>query len=102
MFSKGKSPAPETCAAQALHFIDPASGGVVPPVHTATTYARDRDYALLAAGLSYGRDHNPGFRVAEQLLACLENGHQALLFSSGMAAAMAIVQALEPGGHIVA
>ena len=31
---------PETLAAQALHAVDPASGGIVPPIQPASTFAR--------------------------------------------------------------
>jgi cystathionine gamma-synthase len=94
--------APETKCAQALHATDPQSGGVTPPIYPATTFVRDESYELIAKAHSYGRDENPGYRVAERLLADLEDAPSALLFSSGMAAAMAVVQCLKPGDHIVA
>ena len=93
--------APETLAAQALHYVDPATGAVVPPIQPATTFARDEDYRL-PAEFSYGRDTNPGYVLPERMLARLERGSAALLFSSGMAAAMAVVQSLAPGERIVA
>lgn len=93
---------PETRAAQALHFIDPATGAVVPPIQPSTTFARDERYRLVDEAHSYARDENPSYRAAEALLANLEGGCDALLFSSGMAAGMAVVQALSPGDHIVA
>ncbi len=93
---------PATRLAQGLHYVDPASGGVVPPIQPSTTFARDRDYALIDGERSYGRDQNPCYEVAEGMLADLEEGADALLFSSGMAAAMAVVQTLSPGDHIVA
>lgn len=93
---------PETLTAQVLHRIDAATGSVVPPIYPATTYARDERYALLA-GLEYSRDDNPTALLPEQLLARLEGGAQALLFTSGMTAATAAIQcALAPGGHLVA
>ncbi len=91
-----------TRIAQGLHFIDPQTGGVVPPIQPSTTFARDADYALIAAGRSYGRDENPCYLPAESMLAELEQADAALLFSSGMAAAMAVIQALQPGDRIVA
>ncbi len=60
---------PETAAAQALHSIDDATGAVVPPVHLATTYARDANYA--SRGQTYGRDENPTPIPAERVLAAL-------------------------------
>lgn len=93
---------PETFTAQALHCIEPTHGGVIPPVHLATTYARGADYAL-PSSQEYTRDDNPTYLPAERLLSALERGHEALLFSSGMAAATTALQALvAPGCHIVA
>ena len=92
---------PETLAAQAMHFVDPATGAVVPPIHLATTYARDEHYALRGP-MMYSRDENPGTLPAEQLLTALEEGAASLLFSSGMAAATAAFRALcKPGDHVI-
>jgi len=93
---------PETLAAQALAFVDKETGGVVPPVHTSTTYARDEQYRLLGSA-EYTRDENPTYRRPEMLLAELEQGVDARLFSSGMSAATTAVQALvRPAQRIVA
>lgn len=94
--------APETISAQALHQIDSMTGGLSPAIHPSSTFVRDENYQLIDARHSYGRDENPGFAVAEKVLAELEGGSAALLFSSGMAAAMAVVQSLQPGDRIVA
>lgn len=94
--------APETISAQALNQIDSMTGGLSPAIHPSSTFVRDENYQLIDARHSYGRDENPGFAVAEKVLAELEGGSAALLFSSGMAAAMAIVQSLQPGDRIVA
>lgn len=91
----------ETCTAQALHYIDPATGSVVPPVIASTTFARDGNYDLISPAFSYARDTNPTYRTSEDLLMRLEGGADALLFSSGMAAAAAVVQSLKPGDHLV-
>lgn len=93
---------PATLAAQSLHSIDPATGGVVPPIQPATTFVRDRNYDPLVEGRIYARDQAPNPEQAEALLARLEVGKEALLFASGMAAAAAVIQALRPGDHIVA
>ena len=98
-----KSFAPETLNAQALRQIDAGTGGLTPGIFPSTTYVRDKDdYALLDPRHSYGRDENPGFVVAENVLARLEGGAAGLLFSSGMSAAMAIIQSLKPGDRVVA
>ncbi len=89
-------------AAQAMGHVDPITKAVVPPIHVATTYIRDEDNAY-SSGYVYGRPDNATVREAEGVLAMLEEaGAGALLFSSGMAAATAVFQALNPGDHIVA
>lgn len=93
---------PETLTAQGLHFIDPQSGAVVPAIQPSTTFARDSDYRLTSELHSYSRDENPSYLPAEQLLARLEGAESAILFSSGMAAATSVIQALSPGDHVVA
>lgn len=92
---------PATLAAQALGWTDETTKAVVPPVHVATTYIRDADNRY-RSGYSYGRDNNPGFRLPEALLTALEGGTACLMFSSGMAAAMAVFLALRPGDHVIA
>jgi cystathionine gamma-synthase len=92
---------PQTLAAQAMGFVDAESRAIVPPLHTATTFVRDPDNQY-RSGRIYGRDDNPTYDHAEAVLAALEGGPDALLFSSGMAAATAVFQALAPGDHVVA
>jgi cystathionine gamma-synthase len=88
--------------AQALGKVDPLTRGVVPPIHVATTYIRDADNAY-SSGFVYGRPDNETVRECEAVLAMLEEAPAgALLFGSGMAAATAVFQALDPGDHIVA
>ena len=94
--SKTTSLAPETLAAQALHYVDLQTGAVIPPIQPSTTFVRDENYELLAPAHSYGRDENPGYLIVEKLLAELEGARAALLFSSGMAAATSVVQSLKP------
>jgi len=105
MSKKHRSPRtnlnPETIAAQGLGWIDAETGAVVPPIHNATTYARDESYELIG-GRSYARPNNPTLEQPEQLLAALEGGEAAALFASGMAAAVTLFQALSPGDHVVA
>ena len=89
-------------AAQGLGKIDPATRAVVPPIHVATTYIRDPDNAY-SSGYIYGRPDNATVRDTEAVLAMMEEAEAgALLFGSGMAAATACFQALDPGDHVVA
>jgi cystathionine gamma-synthase len=99
---KSKKLSPETRCAQALHQIDSITGALSPAIHPSSTFVRDEQYDLINEKHSYGRDENPTYVVAEKMLADLEGAAAALLFSSGMAAAMAVVQSLQPGDRIVA
>jgi cystathionine gamma-synthase len=92
---------PRTVAAQALGLVEPVTKAVVPPLHLATTFVRDPDNQY-RAGYAYGRPDNATTRHAEAVLAALEEAHEAALFGSGMAAATAIVLALEGPSHVVA
>jgi cystathionine gamma-synthase len=92
---------PRTLAAQALGAEDPSTRGVVPPVHVATTFIRDPDNQY-RSGYAYARPDNATVRQTEALIAALEGAEEALLFGSGMAAATAVVLALQPPAHIVA
>lgn len=92
---------PETSAAQAAGYADPATGALTPPIHLSTTFARDAD-GVLVGGHEYIRADNPTFEQPERLLAELEGGAAALLFASGNAAASALFCALLPGDHVVA
>ncbi len=92
---------PETLAAQALGWIDEATRAITPPIHLSSTYLRDPDNQY-RSGRVYARADNPAFDQAEALIARLEQGAQAALFASGMAAATAVFQALAPGDHVLA
>ena len=91
----------ETDVAQGMHAVDPATGSIVPAIVPSTTYARNEHYGLVNPAHSYSRDENPTYETAEALLTRLEGGVSSLLFSSGMASACAVFQALKPGDHVV-
>ncbi|QFT59470.1 Cystathionine gamma-synthase [Sulfitobacter sp. THAF37] len=92
---------PATLAAQAAGAADAHTGGVVPAVHMATTFARDDDYAPLVPGNVYLRSHNENVRVAERLLSRLEGAADTLLFPSGMAAVAAVFRTVPNGASIL-
>jgi cystathionine gamma-synthase len=92
---------PATLAAQGLGWVDETTGGVVMPMHTATTFLRDPDNQY-RRGRSYGRADNPSYDQPQALITALEGGAASLLFASGMAAAAAVFQSLDPGAHVVA
>jgi cystathionine gamma-synthase len=91
---------PSTAAAQALGFLDLATGAFVPPIQPATTYERGADNRLLSGRL-YSRPDNPNYEQAEALLTRLEGGAATAVFSSGMSAATAVFLALKPGDHVL-
>ena len=91
----------QTLAAQALGGCDPSTAAIVPPIVPSATYERAPDGSY-PGGHTYTRDQNPTYDPAEALLARLEEGHEALLFGSGMAAATTVFETLAAGDHVVA
>ena len=92
---------PSTIAAQALGRVDSETRAIVPPIHPSTSYERAPDGSW-PGGHTYTRDQNPTYDQVEALLARLEGGAAALLFSSGMAAATTVFEALDSGDHVIA
>ncbi len=90
----------ETRVVHAGHRIDPATGSVAPPIYLSTTFARDPAGTPLS-GHTYIRESNPTQEQLEEALAPLEGGETALVFASGMAAGIALLQTLSPGSHVV-
>jgi cystathionine gamma-synthase len=92
---------PETVAAHALKAIDPATGAIVPPIYLSSTYARDEHYQPKLRE-NYIRNGNPTLWQAEAAIAALEQGEEALLFASGMAAITTLTETIPAGAHVVA
>jgi len=101
MTDERAQPKASTIAAQALGAIEPETKGVVLPLHVATTFIRDPDNQY-RSGYIYARPDNATVRHTEAVLAALEGAPEALLFGSGMAAAVGVVLALPSGAHILA
>ncbi len=91
----------EAMVAQGGGRVSKPWGDVTPPIHMASTYEREPDLSY-ESGAVYTRDHNPSYLPAETMLNEMEGGAGALLFSSGMAAAVTVFQALPAGARIVA
>jgi cystathionine gamma-synthase len=91
----------ETLAVHAGIRVDPSTGAVVPPLHTATTFEHEPD-STYPRGYLYSRTANPNRNALEECLAELENGAGAVAFASASAATAAVFQALAPGDHVVA
>lgn len=93
---------PATRVAQAMGRIDQATRAVIAPIHVSTTFIRDPDNQY-SSGFVYGRPDNATVREAEAVLAMLEAAPAgALLFGSGMAAAIAVFAVLNAGDHVLA
>jgi cystathionine gamma-synthase len=92
--------APETAAAQALHFQDKETGAVAPPLHPSTTFARDENYELIG-GYNYSRYESPTIDLAEAVICRLEGGAASRLFGSGLAGMQAAFETIKPGAHVV-
>jgi cystathionine beta-lyase/cystathionine gamma-synthase len=74
-------------------------GGVVPPIHVATTYDR---FAQDPPRYFYGRGENPTREALEGCLASLEDARFCTTFSSGQAAGAAVLSLLRPGDRLLA
>lgn len=83
------------------HEVDAQTGAVAPPIYLSTTYERSGDGSY-PHGYVYSRLDNPNRQALEKTLAGLEQGEEAAAFSSGLAAIMAVMQALSTGDHVVA
>ncbi len=95
------TPSRATLAAQALGWSDEKTRGLVPAIHTSTTYLRDPDGGY-RSGHIYTRADNPSYDLPEAVLTALEGGAGSLVYSSGMAAATAVFMSLQPGDHVIA
>lgn len=89
----------QTRAIHAGQEFDPATGAIVPPIYTTSTYVQSslnthQEY-------EYSRTHNPTRAAYERVLANLENGYQGFAFASGMAAASTILELIDSGSHII-
>jgi cystathionine gamma-lyase len=79
---------------------DPATGAVMPPIHTSVTFAQEE--LGKNRGYVYTRAGNPTRDALERCLAELEGGARALAFASGMAATATAFELLDAGAHVIA
>ena len=96
-----KEPRNATIAAQAFRHLEAGTGAITPSWQPSTTFARDAEHQLPGEFI-YARYDSPTNRQAELLLAELDKGADARLFSSGLAAVSALIGSVPPGGHVVA
>jgi len=90
----------ETLAVHAGRRHDDPTGAVMPPIQLSTTFERGADGSY-STQYVYTRSENPNRIALEECLAALEGGEVAAAFASGMAAIAAIMQALQPGDHVL-
>ena len=90
----------ETIAVHAAR-PDEATGGVAPPIHLATTFARDARLNLAEGSVQYAREGGPTTSQLEEAVARLDGAAGALVFASGMAAGTSILQSLARGDRVL-
>ena len=78
---------------------DPTTGAIMTPIYQTSTYVQDAPG--VHKGYEYARTQNPTRAALEANLASLENGTDAICFSSGLAAMDAILKMLNPGDEII-
>lgn len=79
---------------------DPATGAVMPPIYTTSTYAQASPG--VHKGYDYSRTGNPTRGAWERCIADLEGGTHGFAFASGMAATATLLELIDSGSHIVA
>lgn len=75
-------------------------GSISFPIYQTATYAHPG--VGQSTGYDYSRLQNPTKEQVEKVVASLENGVDALAFSSGMAAIATLMELFRPGDHIIA
>lgn len=75
-------------------------GSISYPIFQTATYAHPE--VGKSTGFDYSRLQNPTRNQLEKFVASLENGIDALAFSTGMAAITALMEIFKPGDHIIA
>jgi len=78
---------------------DPLHGAVMPGIVLSSTFAQPAPGEPIR--YDYSRSGNPTRTSLEECLAALERGKYGLAFSSGCAAALAVIHTLAPGDHVV-
>ena len=78
---------------------DPSTGAIMTPIFQTSTYVQNApgDHK----GYEYARTQNPTRSALEENLAALENGKEAICFSSGLAAMDAILKMYNPGDEVL-
>jgi cystathionine gamma-lyase len=88
-----------TLAIHAGQQPDPTTGAIITPVYLTSTYVQAGPGEH--KGYEYSRTKNPTRQALEDCLAALEGAKYGAAFSSGCAAADAIMHLLDAGDHVV-
>ncbi len=88
-----------TIAIHAGQEPDPATGAIATPIYQTSTFVKEAPDRH--KGYEYSRTGNPTRHAMEANLAALEGGRSGFGFSSGVAAISAVLQALDPGDHVL-
>lgn len=75
------------------------TGSISFPIYQTATYAHPE--VGKSTGFDYSRLQNPTRQHLEEVVASLEQGVDALAFSSGMAAITALMEIFKPGDHLI-
>ena len=97
-----KNPDELAFATRAVHAgqaPDPATGAIMTPVYLTSTYVQE--WPDRHKGYDYARTVHPTRAALEKNLASLEGAKFGLCFSSGMAATSTVIEALNPGDHVL-
>jgi cystathionine beta-lyase/cystathionine gamma-synthase len=78
---------------------DPTTGAIMTPIYQTSTYVQASPGNH--KGFEYARTHNPTRKTLEINLAALENGVDAICFSSGLAAMDSVIKLFGPGDEII-
>ena len=89
----------DTLCIHAGQTIDPATGAVMPPIYTSTTF--EHEAFGQAGAYSYSRGANPTRGALERCVAELEGGARGFAYASGMAATAAVLELLAAGSHVI-
>jgi cystathionine gamma-synthase len=90
----------ETKAIHAGLDIADESKAIIPPMHPSTVFEHSKK-GFQMGDLNYARYSNPNRLQLEALIAALEGGADCAAFSSGVAAAAGVFQALQPRDHVL-
>lgn len=89
----------ETIAVSGISGGDQRTGAISYPIYQTATF---KHYGLnKSTGYDYSRDKNPTREEVERTLAVLENGKDAIGFSSGVAAITACIHLLKAGDNVI-